>query len=159
MVWRHRLKARVLLMLGFMSVIAVMQFSRDASSRDDYLPRLGDIMLGKQWRHIKLWFAGKQSNWDLAAYELDQLKTSLVDAATLYRDIPVSDVVTMVKPIQSIKEAIESKNNKSFLKAFNELTAGCNSCHLNTGRAFIAIQTPIASPFGDQSFTREPKKK
>ena len=153
------MKARVLLMLGFMSVIAVMQFSRDASSRDDYLPRLGDIMLGKQWRHIKLWFAGKQSNWDLAAYELDQLKTSLVDAATLYQDIPVSDVVTMVKPIQSIKAAIESKNSTSFVKAFNELTAGCNSCHLNTGRAFIVIQAPIASPFGDQSFTREPKKK
>jgi hypothetical protein len=53
--------------------------------------RLGDIMGAAQWRHIKLWFAGKLLNWDLAAYELSQMKGSLVDAATLYPGIHDSD--------------------------------------------------------------------
>jgi hypothetical protein len=53
--------------------------------------RLGDIMGAAQWRHIKLWFAGKLLNWDLAAYELSQIKGSLVDAATLYPGIHDSD--------------------------------------------------------------------
>jgi hypothetical protein len=33
---------------------------------DRYVPALADIMSGAQWRHIKLWFAGKQRNWELA---------------------------------------------------------------------------------------------
>ena len=28
-------------------------------------------MLAKQWRHIKLWFAGRQKNWELAAYPVE----------------------------------------------------------------------------------------
>jgi len=42
------------------------------------VPALADIMTAVQWRHIKLWFAGKFRNWDLANYELRQIKVSLV---------------------------------------------------------------------------------
>jgi hypothetical protein len=39
-----------------------------------YKPPLGDIMGKIQLRHIKLWFAGKLKNWELAAYEVDEIK-------------------------------------------------------------------------------------
>ena len=42
-----------------------------------YKPPLGDIMGKIQLRHIKLWFAGKHKNWELAAYEVDEIKASL----------------------------------------------------------------------------------
>ena len=45
------------------------------------LPRLGDIMVLQQMRHIKLWFAGSAANWPLADYEIDQLDDGF-DAAT-----------------------------------------------------------------------------
>ena len=48
-----------------------------ASGAEQYLPRLGDIMNLVQVRHAKLWFAGQAKNWDLAGYELAQLKQSL----------------------------------------------------------------------------------
>src|SRR6476646_5718099 len=83
-------------------VLAVAQSSQEPMSRGEHLPRLGEIMLGKQWRHIKLWFAGKEHNWKLAAYELAQISASLSDAASLYSGIPVSDDVIMAGPIQSI---------------------------------------------------------
>ena len=75
-------------------------------------PRLGDIMNAVQTRHIKLWFAGKAQNWDLAAYELRQLKAGLLEAAVLYEGIPVSNVTTMTKPVQSISDAIDGKDFK-----------------------------------------------
>ena len=50
-----------------------------------YKPPLGDIMGKVQLRHIKLWFAGKLANWQLAAYEVDEIKASLESAADLYR--------------------------------------------------------------------------
>jgi hypothetical protein len=151
------MKIRALVLLLLVSVepmaLAVAQSSREPLSRGENAPRLGDIMLGKQWRHIKLWFAGRQRNWDLAAYELAQIKASLADAAVFYSDIPISDVMTMAEPILSIKKAIESKDDLNFTKAFNELTAGCNSCHRQMRREFITIQIPAASPFSDQLFT------
>jgi hypothetical protein len=155
------MKIRALILVLLVSVepisIAVAQSSREPLSRADSLPHLGDIMLGKQWRHIKLWFAGRQGNWDLAAYELTQIKASLADAATLYSEIPISDVRTMTEPLMSIKKAVESKDDMSFAKAFSELTAGCNSCHRQMRREFITIEIPTASPFSDQLFT-PPKK-
>jgi len=150
------MKIRALVLVLLVSVgtmaLAAAQSSREPMSQGEYVPRLGDIMAGKQWRHIKLWFAGRQRNWDLAAYELAQIKGSLADAATLYSNIPVSDVTVMSAPIQSINKAIESKDGVSFAKAFSDLTAGCNSCHREMGREFITIQVPAVSPFSDQLF-------
>ena len=52
-----------------------------------YVPALAEIMSTAQWRHIKLWFAGKHANWELASYELRQVRASLEDAATHYHGI------------------------------------------------------------------------
>jgi hypothetical protein len=151
------MKIRALTLVLFVTVepiaIAVAQSAQESLARGDHVPRLGDIMIAKQWRHIKLWFAGSQHNWDLAAYELAQIKSSLADAALLYSNIPVSDVTNMAEPLQSIKRAIDSKDGMGFAKAFTEFTNRCNACHRDMGRDFITIQVPTVSPFSDQSFT------
>jgi hypothetical protein len=156
------MKIRVVMVAMLISIapmaFAVAQSSQDPMSRGGSLPRLGEIMLGKQWRHIKLWFAGKEHNWNLAAYELAQIRASLSDAASLYSGIPVSDVVIMAGPIQSIDKAIRSKDSAGFVKAFNELTVGCNACHRNMERDFIEIRVPGASPFNDQVFAPPAKR-
>jgi hypothetical protein len=132
--------------------------AQEPLSRGDQAPRLADIMIAKQWRHIKLWFAGSQHNWDLAAYELAQMKASLADAALLYSNIPLSDVTNMLEPIQSIKKAIDSKDGKGFHEAFIEFTNKCNACHRDMGREFITVQVPTVSPFSDQSFAPSRKQ-
>ena len=118
-----------------------------------YRPPLGDIMGKIQLRHIKLWFAGKAGNWELATYEVEEIKTSLESAADLYRGIPVELVTNTADPIQAIREAIEAKDSAAFAKGYGEFTAACNGCHQGIGRSFIVIQKPIASPFTDQSFS------
>jgi len=121
---------------------------------EDHVPQLGDIMAAIQARHVKTWYAGKAANWDLAGFEVRQLEASLVDAAMLYRGIPISNVTTMATPIHSLEDAIAAKDVKRFSKAFSELTAGCNSCHASMERSFIVIRTPTEEqPFGDQIFS------
>ncbi len=150
-----------LLMVCALAPLAIAQPGQSnlngTTNGEQYVPRLGDIMNGVQTRHIKLWFAGKSGNWELAAYELRQLKAGLLEAAVLYEGIPVSNVTTMTKPVQSISDAIDAKDFKRFSKAVGELTDGCNSCHQTMQRGYIAIQTPTASPFSDELFT--PQKK
>jgi hypothetical protein len=72
----------------------------------EYVPALGDVMTAVQWRHIKLWFAGKLENWGLARHELRQIKASLEEAVVFYRGIPVELVNATVNPIQTIDAAI-----------------------------------------------------
>ena len=102
--------------------------------------------------NIKLWFAGKHANWELASYELRQVRASLEDAATHYHGIPIEYVGATVGPILTISAAIEAKDSMRFIKGYNALTASCNACHEGVGRGFIVIQVPTASPFSDQSF-------
>ena len=146
-----------LLMVCALAPLAVAQSNLAASTNEQYVPRLGDIMNAVQLRHSKLWFAGRAQNWQLAAYELRQLKAGLLESAVLYEGIPVSNVTTMTNPVQSIADAIETKDNKRFAKAARELTDGCNACHKSMGRGYITIQMPTASPFSNQSFA-PPKK-
>jgi hypothetical protein len=51
------------------------------AQQDTYWPPLGDIMGAIQFRHIKLGFAGKLGNWELAIYEVGEIKASLENAA------------------------------------------------------------------------------
>lgn len=118
--------------------------------------RLADIMTAVQFRHSKLWTAGQQKNWDLAGYELELVKSSLNEAIALYTDIPVENITMIDPPIKSIESAIAARSGAAFGKAFGELTTGCNSCHQSTGRGFIVMKVPTASPFGNQSFAPRP---
>jgi len=126
-------------------------------------PRLADLMEATQARHIKLWFAGITGNWKLAAYQTRQIKTRLQDAASLYQSLPVDDVTTMAKPIAALATAIAAEDSKGFVKAYGDLTAGCNSCHREVKLGFVELKTPSVNPFSDQMFEPrrivEPKKK
>jgi hypothetical protein len=142
-----RVLASILVLLGvlFSAPLALAQ-------AEGYVPGLGDIMTTIQMRHIKLWFAGKSKNWDLATYELERIRQSLEDAATLYTGIPAEYVGATVDPIKAIDAAIKAKDGAEFVKGYGALTGACNGCHQGIDRGFIVIQVPGTSPFSDQSF-------
>jgi len=94
-----------LLMLCALTPAAIAQSKSQATSGEQYVPRLGDIMNTVQTRHIKLWLAFKAQNWELAAYELRQFKAGLLEAAVLYEGIPVTNVTTMTVPVQAAADA------------------------------------------------------
>ena len=83
------------------------------AQQDAYRPPLGDIMNAIQLRHIKLWFAGKLGNWELATYEVGEIKASLEKAADLYRGIPAELVTNTADPILAIGDAIEFKTARN----------------------------------------------
>lgn len=158
--WRNRMICRGWILTAALACAsvpwAIVQFSSAAAAQ--YVPQLGDIMDAAQTRHIKLYFASKAQNWDLADYELSKLRTSLAEAAVLYEGIPVNNVTMMVEPLQAIEDAIKAKDGRRFGTAFTGLTEGCNTCHQSMNRAFITIRLPTAQPFGDQNFAPPGKK-
>ena len=124
---------------------------------ESYIPGLGTIMEAIQWRHIKLSYAGKSANWELARYELGQMQESLSDSARLYQGIPIEQVNMIERPVTALSDAIKSKDGPRFRRAFADLTSACNSCHAAAQVGFITIQVPTESPFTDQSFAPKGK--
>jgi hypothetical protein len=127
------------------------------SAKEPYEPGLGEFMTATQLRHAKLWFAGKNNNWGLAGYEIDEIKEGLEDAARLHSTfdgVPVAEMIkTIIDPrMERLEKAIEAKNGKQFVAAFDELTNGCNSCHAAAGKPFIRIQRPSEPPSSNQNF-------
>jgi len=117
------------------------------------MPRLVTIMSGAQNQHLKLWFAGKAKNWELAAYELRQLTDSLAEAAMLYPGIPVSNVTTLQSPLLSIADAVVAGNSHKFAASMHKLTDGCNACHSSMDRSYIVMTLPAELPLpGNQVF-------
>jgi hypothetical protein len=124
--------------------------AQETSSGEGNEINIGDVMAFQQQRHLKLWFAGRAGNWPLAEYEIDKLKDGFADIDKLIGGGTVDNAVGA--PIAALEKAIDGKNKDAFLRAFDQLTAGCNSCHRTLDHAFIVIQRPEVSPFGNQAF-------
>jgi hypothetical protein len=114
------------------------------------VPGLGEIMTLQQLRHIKLWFAGRAGNWPLADYEMGELNEGFEDVNKLLGGDTVDKAVGA--PMQALQKIIDDKNRAAFPAAFDQLTAGCNSCHRTLDHGFIAIQRPTSLPYSNQNF-------
>ena len=114
------------------------------------MPGLGEIMTLQQLRHIKLWFAGRAGNWPLADYEIGELNEGFEDVNKLLGGDTVDKAVGA--PMQALQKIIDNKNSAAFPAAFDQLTAGCNSCHHTLDHGFIAIQRPTSLPYSNQNF-------
>ena len=126
-------------------------------SDSSYVPDLGNLMAIMQLRHLKLAWAGDLKNWDLASYEVGQMRKSFAATAKLY---PVFQNVQLAKLIADVSEpalkkiddSIKAKDHDAATRAFRNLTDACNNCHEAAGFGFIAIHVPTSLPFSNQSF-------
>ena len=92
--------------------LALRIFSASAESsapaaigaKEPYSSGIAEIMIMTQIRHAKLWLAGDVRNWDLADYQIDELKEGLEDVVKhfpVYKDMPVGQMIetTVMAPI------------------------------------------------------------
>jgi hypothetical protein len=99
----------------------------------------------------KLWFSAKAANWDLAEYELDELKETMEAAKGLNAEkngVKISNVLDSVLQTQvaHLAESIKRKSSTEFQKSYDETLSACNGCHTESGYKFIRIVRPSAPP-------------
>jgi hypothetical protein len=139
------------------AILLAMPLAASAEEQKGFTPGLGEIMTLQQMRHLKLWFAGRAANWDLADYELDELKEGYEDITKYHPTKDGAPTGTMAaaivdKEVAELDKAIKAKNAKQFVAAFDKLTASCNACHQASKKEFIVVQRPTANPYANQSF-------
>jgi hypothetical protein len=130
--------------------IAALKKEIAALKKESYHPELGEQMLGIQIRHARLWFAGEAQNWNLAAFEIQELKEAF-DAVVeqnpehaIFQPDKLSDILPAMTnaPIKSLRDAVDHSSKAEFEKAFDALSAACTGCHHVAGNDFLVIQRP-----------------
>jgi hypothetical protein len=122
-----------------------------------YTPGIEQCMNVIQTEHAKLWYAASARNWELAAYQLGEIKEIMSDVEDLYptfKDLPLGkmldDVIT--GPIAAAEKTLDAKDFGKFSAAYGKLTDACNACHQATGMGFVVIQRPSGPAFPNQDF-------
>jgi hypothetical protein len=120
-----------------------------------YAPGLGEFMLSIQMHHAKIWFAGKNGSWDLANFEMDEIRETIGDINKYCTDRPeISSLPMIDQPLDSLKLAITKKNIEAFKSSFILLTNTCNNCHKVTKHGFNVIKIPDIPPVSNQVFEK-----
>jgi hypothetical protein len=123
-----------------------------------YVMGIGDLMNTLiQPRHAKLGLAGRAENWALANYALSELRqvfAGIVKAVPKFRGMPVGDLVdlALTQPLNAVDAAIKQQDTQKFAAAYDQVTQGCNACHMELDHPYVVIKTPDASAFPNQEF-------
>lgn len=139
-----RLRALVLV-----AILGTLSASR-AGTPVDVSATLSDLMNRLQLQHAKLWFAGKLSNWGLANYEIQQIEANLEATGKSLTDPSRADRAR--QQLQTVRQAIQSKDLPAFMTSYAAMTNECNGCHRSSGYAAITIQIPLTLPVPNQLF-------
>jgi hypothetical protein len=143
-----------------MAIVVILAAScARPSSYEAYAPGLGELMTFQQMRHTKLWLAGQAANWDLAAYELDELGEGFDDIIKFHpthKDSPVApkDAIPrmVTQPLADLRQAVGKKDSAAFTQGYDALTMACNNCHQATNFGFNRVQRPQSNPYPNQVF-------
>lgn len=127
----------------------------------EFRPGLDDLMtMLVQSRHIKLFYAGEAQNWQLAEFQMKELRSAFSRIGLTipkYQNMSMDATVSsmMTPSLQALDAAIRAKNPKQFVSAYGELTDACNACHHVMNYAFLVVKvpsSPAGSVYPDQEF-------
>jgi hypothetical protein len=148
---------------NFGSGIGAMQDSLDRLQHQIELlklqaPGLGEHMSTIQLHVSKLWFAAQASNWELCTFEMGELNEAMDAGKSLHvvrNTVDISNVLQSVQntQMQLLKQSIETRQQESFVPAYNQTLDACNGCHRSAGYAYIHVITPTAQPVTNQRWT------
>ncbi|HEY6503131.1 MAG TPA: hypothetical protein VIZ28_04085, partial [Chitinophagaceae bacterium] len=90
---------------------------------NSYKPGFGEFMSSIQTHHAKLWFAGINSNWKLADFEIHEIQETLEDIQQFNTERAEAKVIGMINPaIDSVSNAIQQQNKLLFKSSYTLLT-------------------------------------
>jgi hypothetical protein len=124
----------------------------------DFKPAMDDLMtMLVQPRHMKLYYAGQAKNWQLAAFQINELRGALARIGRTipnYRNINVDTAVASIfaDRLKAVDAAVKAADPAQFNAAYAEMTAACNECHQGMEHAFLVIKVPDSANFPDQEF-------
>jgi hypothetical protein len=146
--------------IALISLVAEAQTPPSSAEHElpkNYVPGLEQFMGVIQNEHAKLWYAGQARNWELAAYQLGEIKEVMSDVQDLvptFKNLPLAQMLDSVitGPVAQLEKSLDAKDFGKFSAGYRDLTQACNSCHQAAGVGFVRIRQPIGPAFPNQDF-------
>jgi hypothetical protein len=120
-----------------------------ATDRDEQIVQLErqlrgfDVaMLETGHRYVELYWAGRDGNWEAAAYQVEKIRLAIENGLERRPKRAASAADFLNGPLASLQQAVASRSRARFDPAFEALTAGCNACHAREGVPFFAVRAP-----------------
>jgi cytochrome c553 len=123
--------------------LALLSCSQRAPSAP--APRFGDLMTQVGRRFELLGRAAVAKRWELAAFELDELRETFEDAPTAVMPADVkANLPQLVKTflpsiVSGLDAAVAKRDPAALVTAFASAAQACNGCHQEAGKPYIEI--------------------
>lgn len=116
------------------------------------VPDQAHAMQDVEYHFTNLWFAGNQSNWDLAQFYFNETKSHLRWAVRIIpvrkdnagQEIKLQDILEAVEntPLKQLDDSIKAKDREKFAAAYEFTLASCYSCHKAADKPYLRPRIP-----------------
>ncbi|MEX2205818.1 MAG: hypothetical protein WEF50_06270 [Myxococcota bacterium] len=99
-------------------------------------------MLETGHRYIDLYWAGRDGNWEAAAYHVDKIRVAIENGLERRPKRAASAEPFLAGPLAATRDAVAARDAQLFAERFTALTAGCNGCHAKEKVSFFEVRPP-----------------
>jgi len=145
--------------------LAAMQ--ADIAHLKEVVPSQSHTMTDVGYQFANLWFAGKQKNWPLAEFFLNEARQHIVwtiHIRPIRRDnnggaVDLPSIFEGVSngPLKDLTQAIAAKDETQFQTTYKQMLDACFACHQASGKPYLRPIIPQAPPQTIISFDPESK--
>ena len=128
----------------------------DVAHLKDIVPAQSHTMIDVGYHMSNLWFAAQKENWDFAAFEVDETRNRIRWTLRISQTRKTPDgAILDMKPlfdgidksvITPLKEAVATKDLKTFVPAYRAMLEACYQCHKAAGKPYLRPMIPSVPP-------------
>ena len=114
-------------------------------------PGLGTVMIEYGRRTAALWWAGEAANWDMASYQIIEMREIQEVGETTRPGRAAALKAFEAGFLDPLNKAVAAKDKAGFEKAYTAAIAGCNGCHASQtsaafpkGYGFVKVHVPTS---------------
>ena len=147
------------------SDVAAMQ--ADIAHLKEVVPSQSHSMTDVGYQFANLWFAGKQENWPLAQFFLNESRQHIAWTIRIrpIRKDPAGNPVDLKSifevisngPLKNLSQSIQNKDEAKFTETYKQMLTACYGCHIASGKPFLHPVVPQSPPQTILSFAGESK--
>ena len=144
--------------LSTLALAAVLVLgAKEHDEHDDEHVELATPMGHMQRFADKLYFAGINSNWELADFylhEIEEQAGEIAEAGIVEDGIAITPLIkTLLEPaVENMEKSTEQKSVEEFRKSYTAMVQNCNACHAATEHGFIRIIVPDQPSIRNQDY-------
>jgi hypothetical protein len=102
-----------------------------------------NAMVETGYRYQELYWAGQDTNWEYAKYQLDKIKIAIENGLQRRPLRAKSAEYFLTDVLPAMQQSVDSRDTTKFNKGFLVLTTNCNNCHAMEKVPFFTVKPPI----------------